>query len=208
MIVQWCVKGLHLESDEKAKGLIDNHGGLLCNWWRKVGRIRPSQVRDKLTATALDRHINHFDELDPVTRVPFSEDSPFISLTSGTVERDAFAATNHVRRARDTALWFGTEYGKHEFAYLYTCWVLLAPRPAVEVEGVAEEVRDLNAYRRYSAYQTEGEVTAKIMVPDNQIKSCEKWELNRSKKAFHRTLVHPNPRFTEPEALSNVRELI
>ncbi|MGW7532048.1 hypothetical protein [Amycolatopsis sp. NPDC054798] len=208
MIVQWCVKGLHLESDEEARELIDSHGGLTCNWWRKVGTIGANQIRDKLTAAALDRHINHFDEVDPITEAPFSEDSPFISLTSGTVERDVFAATNHLRRARDTALWFGTRHGDYDFAYLYTCWVLLAPRPAVEVEGVAEEVRDLNAYRRYSAYQTEGEVTAKVLVPDNQIKSCEKWELNHSTETFQQSWVHPNPRFTEPEALSNVRELI
>lgn len=53
--------------------------------------------------------------------------SPFISLSAGTIERDAAAQTNHVRSARQTALWFGTEFGNETTAYLFTCWVLLAP---------------------------------------------------------------------------------
>ncbi|MEV6829819.1 hypothetical protein [Amycolatopsis sp. NPDC051102] len=209
MIIQWCVKGIHLPNDDAAKELIDSGGGLLCNWWRNVHRISPPEVRDKLTPANINRHVNHFTAHDPATGSPFCENSPFISLSAGTVERDAVSATNFVHRARKTALWFGTQFGRQDYAYLYTCWVLLAPRTAVGIEGVAEEVRDLNVYRRYSAYQTEGEVAAKVIVPDNQISKCEKWELNgRTRRWFDLAWTQSNPRFTPPEILTNVRELI
>jgi hypothetical protein len=208
MIVQWCIKGLNLPGDDAAKQIIDCRQGLLCNWWRTVHRISPSEVRDKLTLRNLDLHINHFTTPDPATGFPFSENSPFISLSCGTIERDVAAQTNFAHRALQTALWFGTEFGQYNAAYLYTCWVLLSPRPSVGVETVAEEIRDLNAYRRYSPFQTEGEVTAKVIIPDNHILNCEKWERSRNRLKFERQWTHSNPRFTPPEQLSNVRELI
>ena len=208
MIVQWCIKGLSLDGDDEARALIDNAGGLVCNWWRRVNRITPPQIRMKLTDSAIDMHVNHFDAIDSASGLRVSDETPFISLSAGTVERDAVAKTNHVRRARRTALWFGTQFGRRSTAYLYTCWLLLAPRPAVGVEGVAEEVRDLNAYRRYSPYQTEGEIVAKINVPDNHILACERWDHDRDTAAFRRSWIHPNPRFSPPDLLSNVRELI
>jgi hypothetical protein len=176
--------------------------GLLCNWWRQVGNITPHQIRGKLNAPNLNMHINHF------TLNNFNTDSPFISMSAGTMERDAVAMTNYAHRARRTALWFGTNFGQSDSAYLYTCWLILGPRPAVEIEGVAEEVRDINSYRHYSAFQTEGEITAKVSVPDNQIKSCEKWSWNRATRALDLDWTVPNPRFTPPEQLSNVRELV
>lgn len=209
MIVQWCIKGLHLPGGEaEAESIIQSRGGLICNWWREVKTISPQQTREKLLPASLNLHVNHFDDPDPVTGEPFSQQSPFISLSCGTVERDVAAQTNLVHRARRTALWFGTNFGKQEAAYLFTCWVILAPRSCVAIEGVAEEVRDLNTYRRYSPFQTEGEVAAKIIVPDNQIRDVEKWELNETELYFQPTWRYDNPRFTEPEQLTNVRELI
>ena len=208
MIVQWCIKGLSLPSDGDARQIIDGRNGLGCNWWRRVGTISASEVRLKLTQSNLNMHVNHFTATDLGTGRPFCEETPFISLSAGTVERDTVAKTNQVRRARRTALWFGTQFGQRAVAYLYTCWVVLAPRTAVEIEGVAEEVRDLNTYRRYSPFQTEGEVTAKIIVPDNHIQVCEKWELAAGEDRFRVAWSYPNPRFTPPEQLTNVRELI
>lgn len=208
MIVQWCIKGISLRSDDEAVEIIDAGQGLVCNWWRKVEDIDPADTRLKLTAQYLDMHVNHFAETDPSTGRPFYENSPFISLSAGTVERDTVAQTNFVHRARKTALYFATEFGRRNLAYLYTCWVILAPRAAVEIEGMAEEVRDLNIFRRYSPYQTEGEVVAKVIIEDNRIQSCEKWELGGSPLRFHRVWTYTNPRFTPPERLTNVRELI
>jgi hypothetical protein len=78
------------------------------------------------------------------------------------------------------------------------------------VEGVAEEIRDLNTYRRYSDYQTEGEVAAKVVVPDNHIQKCQKWTWNRQAMSIAPApgWIQVNPRFTSPDTLSNVRELI
>lgn len=208
VIVQWCIKGLALADDSSAREIIDSGGGILCNWWRKVGLISPQEVTDQLTPANLDFHVNRFSDVNPHTGRPFSEDTPFISLSAGVVARDAAAQTNHIHRARQTALWFGTNFGTARVAYLYTCWMLVGPRAAVEVQGVAEEIRDLNTYRAYSPFQTEGEIAAKIAVPANQIRSCEKWEWDRSSLGFRQQWEQVNPIFTAPETLSNVRELI
>ncbi len=205
MMVQWCIKGMALGSDREARQIIDSRGGIRCNWWRKEDVITAPEVREKLSDDAMDMHVNHFTDADPATGLPFSEGTPFISLSAGTIERDTFAKTNFAHSAQRTALWFATEFGRHESAYLFPCWVLVGPQPAVEVEGIAEEVRDLNSYRRYSAYQTEGEIVAKVIVPDNHIQGCEKWVWDRRRLKFTRAWSHPNPRFTDPEKLSNVR---
>jgi len=207
VIVQWCVKGLALGDDAAARRILDEQNGLVSRWWLDAGTITPQGRRSRLTPENLNLHVNHFDLPDPTGRA-FGETSPFISLSCGSVERDAAARTNVVRRARRTALWFGTGFGRQDTAYLFVCWVVLAPRSAVGIEGVAEEVRDLTAYRRFSAYQTEGEVTAKVIVADNQIRCCEKWTWNRRGRRLDREWVQPNPRFSPPETLTNVRELI
>lgn len=205
MLIQWCIKGLTLPNDEAAEQIIDKRVGLLCNWWRRVGRITPQQRRQKLTPYNVDMHVNHFTAHDPVSGGEFCKSTPFISLSAGTVERDAAMKTNTIRTARETALWFGTQFGQQRYAYLFHCWVVVAPRRSVEIEGVAEEVRDLHTYRSYSAYQLEGEIAAKIQVPSNQILKCEKWD---NQGVPRRVWTHPNPAFIPPETLSNIREVI
>jgi hypothetical protein len=197
-----------LPDDDEAREIIDGRGGIRCNWWRRVQKITPIEIRGKLTPSSIDMHVNRFEDQDPDTSQPFCLNTPFISLSAGTVERDAIARTNLVHRARKTALFFGPDFGRRDIAYLYVCWVLLAPRMAVEIEPVAEEIRDINTYRRYSDWQTEGEVAAKVIVPDNQIRCCEKWEIPPGHDRFRRTWIHQNARFTRPEVLTNVRELI
>jgi hypothetical protein len=208
VIIQWCIKGMSLPDDAAARAVIDGQNGLVSNWWRDAGTITPAARRSRLTVRNVDMHVNHFTMTDPTTTRPFNETTPFISLSAGTVERDAVARTNYVRSARQTALRFGTQFGLQDHAYLFTCWVILGPRQAVEVEGVAEEVRDLNTYRRYSDFQTEGEVLAKVNVPDNHIEKCERWQLDPVGPRFQLAWTYPNPRFTRPQALTNVRELI
>ena len=207
MMVQWCIKGLWLPDDATAKKIIDDRQGIMCNWWRGVHRITPAQRRDKLTPANLHLHVNHFTQTDPSTNQPFYTVTPFISLTAGTMERNTVMATNVAHRARRTALFFGSQFNRAPVAYLYYCWLVVAPRPAVAVEGVAEEVRNINVYRRYSAYNTEGEITAKVAIPGNQISHCEKWEKDPSGR-FRFAWPYDNPIFSEAETLSNIRELI
>ena len=208
MIVQWCLKGLALPNRAEAEAILESRGGLVSSWWRRVTRISPAERRDKLTDENLNYHINHFDDPVPNENFTYGDDSPYISLTSGGVERDAAAKTNYINSALRTALWFGTDFGRQETAYVFTCWVVVAPRAAVAVETVAEEVRDLNTYRRYSEYQTEGEIVAKVIVPDNQVWGFDEWFWDRKTLTLDRVDRVPNPRFTPPSALSNVRELI
>lgn len=208
MIVQWCVKGLGLDNDDQAKDIIDGRHVIECNWWRTVLQITAAEWQDRLTLPNLDRRVNHFTSTDPSCGQPFNTMTPFISLSAGTVERDAAAQTNLVHRARRTALWFGLEFGRRPFAYPYICWLVLAPRQAVQVWGVAEEVRDFNTYRRYSSFQTEGEVTAKVIVPANQILGYEKWSWDRSAHSLTIVDTYWNDQFTPAEQLSNVRSLI
>jgi hypothetical protein len=208
VIVQWCIKGLSLPDDASARRILDDQNGIVCNWWRHSGAIDPQETQQRLSETALDAHVNHFSTVDPRTKLPYSSGTPFISLSAGTVERDTAARTNWVHRAWRTAIWFGTMFGARDTAYLYTCWCVVAPRPSVPLEGVAEEIRDLNVYRHYSPFQTEGEITAKIVVPDNQIAGCEKWQWDRAARRMDHCWTEVNPRFVPPERLTNVRELL
>lgn len=208
MIVQWCMKGLALDDDKEAKDILNSGNGLVSNWWRVNKEYVPSQLRGLLTPQTMDVHVNHFSSPNPRTGMPYSYDTPYISLSAGTVERDTMRGTNHVHRALRTALLFGTQHGRRESAYVYTCWVMLAPRRASAVEGVAEEVRDLNTYRSFSPFQLEGEITAKIAIPDNQIQSCKKWQLDDLGPSYKCLWQQQNPRFVRPDVLKNIRDVI
>jgi len=214
MFVQWCVKGIRgrLSNESSDSGLIAHDAielirgghGIQCNWWRGVIEITPSQIRQKLTAANLDLHINNYHS--------FFTETPFLSLAAGCVERDILYRTNHVHPAEDTALAFATDNGTRS-GFLFYCWVIVGLKPAVSVEAVSEEVRELNSYRRWSAYQLEGEITAKIHVPANQIQSVEWWEptvagpLERRTDSTDWTPAYLNRRFSPPSDVSNIREL-
>lgn len=222
MIVQWCLKGMHLDSDAEADKILNDQCGLLSNWFRARGMVAVNEIGARLTPGEVDRHVNHFTEDDPATGLPYNQTSPFISLTCGTVERVPALATNRVHRALQTALWFGSEFGRFQRAHVFVCWVLVGPRSAPNVQSVAEEVRDLNQYRRYSAFQTEGEVLAKIHIPDSHLRGYEVWDRGpnsrstsfgpRSQTArygrWRRVSSKSNPRFVDPSVLTNIRELV
>jgi hypothetical protein len=46
------------------------------------------------------------------------------------------------------------------------------------------------------------------VVPDNQIMKCERWSWERPQGRLSMDWTYANARFTQPEQLSNVRELI
>ena len=193
MIVQRCLKGVHGISDQDARNVVSSEG-ILCNWWRNVLWISPAQIRQKLTAQAIDLHVNNYSAVQ--------HNTPFISLSSGCVSRDHYLRTNVVLPARTTAVEFATDGGFGD-GHIFYCWLLVGLNPAPEVEGVAKEVRELSTYRSYSAYQTEGEVTAKVIVPANQIEGFEKVDATGAHLSWT-----ANPDFTPPSRVANLRDLI
>lgn len=210
MFVQWCVKGIRGvgPSDPPASGLtekdakdvIDRDYGILCNWWRNVGKISPAEIAQKLTPVNLNRHVHDYPR--------FEHETPFISLSAGCVERDVALRLNRIYEAADVALRFATGFGQRP-GYLFHCWVIVGNGPAVGVPGVAERIRDLNTYTSYSDYQLEGEITAKIHIPAGHIERCERWDCDGTGKVHSAaTWTHRNRRFESPAQLSNILDAL
>lgn len=204
MYIQRCVKGIVGRVGSGGEGIsegevahrVQHSLGLASNWWRKKGMISPEEIEDVLTEANLDRHLHDYDSYGP--------DTPFISLACGATERDALVQRNFVYSARDTALMFATEDWAKPGALFYL-WVPVSYHRAVPLSAVAEPVRDLNIYQRWSPYQLEGEITAKVGIPANQIEKVEWWD-----PAYSKTVprsVYPNLTYVEPDALSNIRDL-
>ncbi len=198
MYIQWCVKGIASGPGfgwAEAQHLITSETGILSNWWRGRGQITPAEVAGVLNLANLYRHLNDYDVYGPET--------PFISLAAGAVERDASLGINTTYSAIDRGLWFATDFGRSSGALFY-CWVPVGLNQAIEVSSVAEAVRDLHVYRDYLPYQLEGEVTAKVHIPSNQIAKVEWWNDFHDLDPVH-TFV--NPLFVEPTPLTTLRDL-
>jgi hypothetical protein len=185
MFVQMCIKGMFGISRAQAEDIL-LWDGLSCNWWRERGSsggkpIEAWEIGKRLTSNNLDLHVNaygapHPDHPGRLVR----QETPFISLTAGTVSPLLFRRTNNTWSAHQTALDFATDHGRHEGddCYLFYCWVIVGLRPAVGVKGLAEEVREIKTYRNFSVFQqTEGEIVAKIDVPARQIERFERYEV-------------------------------
>jgi hypothetical protein len=209
MFIQWCIKGVRAQlkddpagtglTDQQAKDIIDKDLGICCNWKRNQPNLTPPQVRQALTATNLHLHINQYSAISAKT--------PFISVSAGCVERRVLHKTNQIHTARQIALAFATRFFK-EPGYLFRCWLIVGLKAAVAVEGVCEEVRELNTYRSWSAFQTEGEITAKIIIPANQIKRCEKWLIQNGRFVQPAGWPHHNTKFDDPEIVNSIREVL
>jgi hypothetical protein len=209
VFVQTCIKGINGIGSAEAKAIL-NGDGILCNWWRRVHSISPNEMNERLTSANLDLHINSYGEPHPTLPGKVMEETPFISLTAGCVERSVFLKTNFAHPAHRTALWFASDFGKlRGECFLFYCWVVVALTPAVEIRHLAEEVRELNTYRRYSAFQTEGEIAAKIEVLARQIHRYEQYRISsdaRGIATFSLEDVTINPLYVDPYAIVNIRE--
>ena len=205
MYIQWFVKGISSEnnagdpilSKSEAFDLVDTGYGIISNWWRTRpnGLISPAAVQRELTAHNLDRHVHDYDA--------YGSGTPFISVASGCVERDLEAAQNNIYSAVDVALEFATARFTRPGA-LFIGWLPVALEPAVEIASVAEAIRDLNVYHRWSPYQLEGEITAKVNIPANQIAIVEWWDPAISTDVPDET--HENPGYVPPTPILNHRE--
>jgi len=102
-----------------------------------------------------------------------------------------------------TALRFATDHWDHP-GTLFFGWLPAALNPAVSIGAVAEEVRNLNVYHRWSPFQLEGELTAKIAIPANQIMRLEWWDGAADPQNPCESFL--NPGFVEPRPITNVRE--
>jgi hypothetical protein len=187
--------------------------GIQCNWWRRVGTITSAQIVEKLTAENLDWHLNHYSDLDPSLNTPFYENTPFISATAGSVERDEFAQRNIVFDPFITALRFATR----DFTttgHVFHAYVFTLGRQSITLGQFAEEVRELNIYKTFMPFHPEGEIAAKIEICGPQI---EKWEEYDGPAALASLLAgdrpdpsftHSNPIYASPEKYCNIRGLV
>jgi len=213
MILQHAVKGIGGISASDAQHILA--GGIICNWWRKVNPLPDPEIPLRLTERNLDWHQNRYDDLDPLEgNEPFGRHTPFISLTAGTVERDALRMRNVVHPAWLVALEFATD-GWRRDGYLFYCYVFILGRRSVPHRAFAEEIRELNIYTGFSPFQPEGEISAKINIPPTQIERFEFYEISRVNRDLAAGLI-PRPTTTEPnlalfrppDEISNVRALL
>ncbi|GAB4577117.1 MAG: hypothetical protein Tsb0019_04600 [Roseibium sp.] len=200
MLVQHCLKGLV----ERQPGFTDpevaavlTSQGLSTSWLRNSSNQMtdlPADSHNALSSAALDRHVNNFGQAAQTT--------PYYSLSAGCVELDISTRQTTTFPALQTALDFCTDGGRRD-GYVFKLWVLVSPKPAPELPGFAEEVRELNLFRQFATFHFEGEVAAKLFIPARQIEYVEKYDMN-----LNRLWRAPNPNYVPPERVSNVLDLI
>jgi hypothetical protein len=212
MFFQKVLKGIpDLTSGEANESFV---GGIICNWWRRVHRISPQEIAQKLTERNLDWHLNHYGDPDPLmSDAPFSENTPFISVTAGTVEREEFFRRNIVFDPFITALRFATR----DFStagYIFYAYVFTLGRQSIDLRAFAEEVRELNIYRHFLPFHPEGEITAKIEIRGPQIERWEQYDGPAALAALQSADVpqavssRSNPLYCPPERYCNIRGLV
>jgi hypothetical protein len=207
VIVQWCCKGIGEIDEGEVERILAGGRGLVSRLWQQNPVLSYTEALSRLNERFLDLHVNHYDEIDPVSGRRVSCVTPFISLSAGCIERDAFTETHVVNPARRTALAFATDKGRRE-GWLFTCYVIVAVNRSTPIPSVAEEVRDLNQNRAYSHYWAEGEVAAKINVPSPQILCVERWGPGPGDEGLVRHATHMNHRYVAPRSLLNLRGMI
>jgi hypothetical protein len=212
LIVQKTIKGIGGIGNIEAQQILST--GIICNWWRTVGTMPANEIPDRLTARNLDWHQNHYADPDPREGgAPFWLHTPFISLTAGAVERNSVLAKNITFPARDVALRFATNFGVQD-GYLFYAYVFVLGRQSIPHPAFSEELRELNLYSAFSAFQLEGEVCAKIIVPPTQIEKAEFYEIAKVNAALNAGVLPtpsqsiPNSLYQSPESVANMRELL
>jgi hypothetical protein len=212
MFFQKVLKGVPGLTNDDANVAL--RAGLLCNWWRRVGTINPVQIADKLTEANLYWHLEHYDDADPLNGgAPFRENTPFISVTAGSVERAAFLQRNIVFDPFVTALLFATN-GFRAYGHVFYAYVFTLGRQSIPLVEFAEEVRELNIYKYYLRFHPEGEITAKIEIRGRQIERWEGYDGPAALAAL-RTAATPQPaasgvnfNYEPPERYCNIRGLV
>jgi hypothetical protein len=205
------LKGIGGITPAEAQRVLDV--GILSNWWLRVGQLPAVEIPARLKEDTLRWHQNRYADPDPDPRFKghaFGAHTPFISVTAGTVERDAARLRNIINPAWQVALEFATD-GWQRDGYVFSCYVFVLGRKAVPHQPFAEELRELNVYASFSLFQPEGEITAKISIPPAQIARVDFFAIADVQNAFAKgrlptpTTTTPNPLFQSPADISNVR---
>lgn len=209
MNIRKVLKGINGIDETQAKEILK--GGIICNWWRKVGSITPESIQENLTEHNLDWHLNNYNEKVPLTNPlsaihngTFGEVSPFISTTAGAILRDEHRKRNIVIPPYLTAFNFATKRGRSEGCIFYA-YLTTIEKSIVEMQHFAEDVRNYYSYSNFLQYYKQGEITAKIIIPSIQI---EKVEGYFGKDTIGKpTFTITNPNYLSPDRLSNIHEL-
>lgn len=204
MLINWCLKGISESTgfdDAMAESVI-THTGLLSNFMMANHATTLAGIhaasQGALSETALDQHVNNYKSVSATT--------PYISLGAGAIEYQGRGKPPLVLPALGTAMRFATQRGKTA-GFIFRVWVVTTPKPAADIPGLAEDVRDLKLFSGFYKYHHQGEVTAKLYVPRRQVAWVKKvdklgnpvnatWSGGKS--------VLPNLDFVEPHAVSNV----
>jgi hypothetical protein len=202
MIVQWCLKGVaSSKSFGDAQALLAlSRDGLTANWVRANATLSFDQaLRDAhavLSDAALTAHVNAYATVSAKT--------PYLSLSAGVIERDPTTRIAIIHHAWRTALDFATRGGSQE-GFVFECWVQLPTKPAPELPGFGEEVRDLNLHRRFAWWHDQGEIAAKLVVPPRQIRRVMKFTPSLKRIPLPGSW---NQQFVPPERISNIRRFL
>lgn len=231
-MLQWFLRGVN-----------DNNGSLDDNWAKRVldtEGLRSAWLRANVGSDAaawdeavnypnsLPWHITRFDDFGfpawPNNR--FRELSPFLSLSSGTVEPDHQKGRNQQYPAWYTAVKFATRDG-YENGWVFHGYASILGRPAIPLLEFSEEVRDLHQHDFYNQFHPEGELVAKILVPPVRLKEAfrvtadklREWE-DQLEDGTRQAIVSPLELLSElsdtvltgasyrpPEEFSNIRDL-
>jgi hypothetical protein len=177
VIFQWFLRGVNDSDgtlDEDWAKRVLNTEGLRSAWLRSNPRSDPADWDQAVGhPDSLLWHINRFDDLGfpawPTVR--YGDQSPFLSLSSGTVEPDRRAGKNQKYPAWFTAVRFATADGQDD-GWVFHGYASVLGRPALPLLEFSEEVRDLHQHDFYNPYHPEGEVAAKILVPPVRLKEA------------------------------------
>lgn len=204
MQVNWCFKGIAESAsfDDLMAERVITQNGLLSSWMLAHGSAALGAThaasQQALSETALDLHVNSYSSVATTT--------PYISLAAGCVEYRGSGKPAVVLPALATATRFATRRGKTS-GFIFRLWVVTSPKPAAEVPGLAEDVRDLNLFSKFHRYHQQGEVTAKLYVPHRQVAWVMKVDAlgNPVDASWHGGgNMYVNPDFVQPDAVSNV----
>ncbi len=212
MIIQRVIKGIGGLTDQDVDAIFE--GGIPCNWWRTKGKLLQHLVPGKLTDSNLDRHRHAFKAPDPNEGgAPFYQNTPFISTTAGTMNREVANRTNTLTPAWRPALFFATNRWKTD-AWLFYCHLFVIGRAATPMEAFSEEVRDMNIYPDFSPFLPEGEITAKLVIPAAQIERADFFPLADARNAWNNGRLpsaaksRSNRNFVKPESYNNLRDCL